>query len=139
MKYQDNKSAISLEVNGKWLTSKQTKQTKQIKVRYFFIKDKVESGETVVKYCQKERMWANVSTKLLQGIEYETFQRKLMNVLAENNNNNKPFAMDNYPIKKRVAFKQGTKLGSPHIITGRNRNKFILQINCRSVLVDTTS
>ena len=40
--YQDNKSAILLENNGK-LSS--TSQTKHINVRYFFVKDYIEQKE----------------------------------------------------------------------------------------------
>ncbi len=62
--YQDNKSAILLEVNGKGSTSE---RTKHIKVRHFLIKDKVESGDTLVRYCPREKMHADVLTKPLQG------------------------------------------------------------------------
>ena len=44
--YQDNKSAIILEKNGKTTNSK---RTKRIKVSYFFIKDKVDQGEINLK------------------------------------------------------------------------------------------
>ena len=44
--YQDNKSAIILEKNGKTTNSK---RTKHIKVRYFFIKDKLDQGEINLK------------------------------------------------------------------------------------------
>eukprot|EP00957_Ditylum_brightwellii_P159553 12146116-Ditylum_brightwellii.AAC.1 len=40
--YQDNKSAILLEKNGK---ASNRKRTPHINIRYFFVKDKVESGE----------------------------------------------------------------------------------------------
>ena len=40
--YQDNKSTILLANNGRWSSSK---RTKHIKSRYFFVKDKVQSGE----------------------------------------------------------------------------------------------
>ena len=39
MLYQDNKSAILLEVNGKLSSSK---KTKHIKMKFFFIKDQAE-------------------------------------------------------------------------------------------------
>ena len=39
--YQDNISAILLETNGKVSSSK---HTKHIKVRYFYVKDKIDQG-----------------------------------------------------------------------------------------------
>ncbi len=43
--YQDNKSSIILETNGRTSGSK---RTKHIKVRYFFVKDMVEKGEVEI-------------------------------------------------------------------------------------------
>ena len=51
--YQDNKSAILLEENGRESSSK---RTKHIKVRYFFIKDKFQSGEVTVEHCSTHQM-----------------------------------------------------------------------------------
>ena len=55
--YQDNKSAILLETNGKFSSSK---RTKHIKTRFFFIKDKIASGELEVQHCPTGIMWADV-------------------------------------------------------------------------------
>jgi hypothetical protein len=52
--YQDNKSAILLESNGKMLSSK---RTKHIKAKYFFITDKIEQGEIRIQHIPTERMW----------------------------------------------------------------------------------
>ena len=62
--YQDNKSTILLANNGRWSSSK---RTKHIKSRYFFIQDKVPSGEVSVKYRPTDRMWSDVLTKPKQG------------------------------------------------------------------------
>jgi hypothetical protein len=51
--YQDNMSAMLLETNGKASSSK---QTKHIKVKYFFIKDKVDQGEVTIKHCSTGQM-----------------------------------------------------------------------------------
>jgi hypothetical protein len=51
--YQDNMSALLLEMNGKASSSK---RTKHIKVKYFFIKEKVDSGEIVIEHCPTEQM-----------------------------------------------------------------------------------
>ncbi len=103
--YQDNKSAILLEVNGKGSTSK---RTKHIKVRYFFVKDKINSGEMVVEYCPKDRMWADVLTKPLQGTEYKVFRSKLMNVPVDFSNKD-PYRTDTTNEDRKVSFAKGTK------------------------------
>ena len=49
--FQDNKSAILLEKNGKTSSSK---RTKHVKVKYYFIQNKVDHGEVGIKYCPTE-------------------------------------------------------------------------------------
>ncbi len=49
--YQDNMSAILLETNEKASSSK---RTKHIKVKYFYIKDKIHQGEITVEHCPTE-------------------------------------------------------------------------------------
>jgi hypothetical protein len=46
--FQDNKSSILLEKNGKALSSK---RTKHINIRYFFITDRVKKEEISVVWC----------------------------------------------------------------------------------------
>jgi hypothetical protein len=58
--YQDNISAILLETNGKASSSK---RTKHIKVKYFYVKDKIDQGEIVVEHCPTEQMWTDINTK----------------------------------------------------------------------------
>ena len=62
--YQDNRSAILLENNGRGSSSK---RTRHIDIRYFFIKDRVDKQEVAVEYCNTERMLADFLTKPLQG------------------------------------------------------------------------
>ena len=73
--YQDNKSAISLEKNGKASSSK---RTKHIRMRYFFIKDCVDRGEVIVKHCPTKEMWSDILTKPKQGKEFFLMRSKLM-------------------------------------------------------------
>jgi hypothetical protein len=75
--YQDNKSAILLETNGKMSSSK---RTKHIKMKYFFIKDKVDSGEVQIEHLPTEKMWIDMHTKPSQGIRFETDRSELQNV-----------------------------------------------------------
>ena len=74
--YQDNMSAILLEKNGK---KSSTKNNKHINVRYYFIKDWVETGDVVIKHCPTEEMlWrpfhkaiARCTVQEVQGRNYE--------------------------------------------------------------------
>ena len=74
--YQDNKSAILLETNGKMSSSG---RTKHIKTKFFFITDKVEQGEAVVEYKPTEEMWIDVNTKPKCGTPYKVDRSKIMN------------------------------------------------------------
>lgn len=75
--YQDNKSAILLEVNGKFSISK---RTKHIKMKYFFVKDKVEDGEVEIRHEPGENMWVDMLSKPSQGIRFETDRSALQNI-----------------------------------------------------------
>ena len=46
--YQENKSAILLDKNGKILSSK---RTKHINIRFYFITDRINNEELSVEYC----------------------------------------------------------------------------------------
>ena len=78
--YQDNMSTMLLETNGK---ASSLKQTKHIKVKYFFIKDKVNQGEATIKHCPTEQMWTNINTKPKQGLVYPVFRGHVMGILAD--------------------------------------------------------
>ena len=75
MLYQDSTSTIQLERNGK-ASSRQ--RTKHINIEYFFIKDRVESGEITIIYCPTEDMIADFFTKPLQGIKFIQFRESIM-------------------------------------------------------------
>jgi hypothetical protein len=46
--YQDNKSTILLENNGKKSSSK---RTRALNIRYFFLKEQIEKGNLMAEYC----------------------------------------------------------------------------------------
>ena len=75
--FQDNQSTMRLEVNGSFSSSK---QTKHIKCRYFFIRDKIANGNLEVIYCLTEMMRANVLTKPKQGGPFCLDRSHLMNI-----------------------------------------------------------
>jgi hypothetical protein len=60
--YQDNISTQLLIKNGRMSSGK---RTKHIKAKFFFIKDRVDKGETKVMDCPTKEMWAEVLTKPL--------------------------------------------------------------------------
>ncbi len=76
MLYQDNKSAILLEVNGKLSSSK---KTKHIKMKFFFIKDQVEKGDVKIEHLGTDKMWVDILTKPKQGKAFRRDRAKLMN------------------------------------------------------------
>ena len=74
--YQDNKSAILLEENGKKSSSK---RTRHLNIRYFFITDQVEKKNIQIEYCPTEDMVGDFMTKPLQGDKFKKFARDIMN------------------------------------------------------------
>jgi hypothetical protein len=73
--YQDNKSAILLEKNGKKSSSK---RTRALNIRYFFVTDQCEKGNLKVEYCPTGEMIADYMTKPLQGRLFEKFKALIM-------------------------------------------------------------
>jgi len=80
--YQDNMSAILLEKNGKASSSK---RTKHIKVKYFYIKEKVDNGEIEIEHCPTDQMWTDINTKPKQGTVYHKFRGHVMGIPADYN------------------------------------------------------
>jgi hypothetical protein len=73
--YQDNKSAILLETNGKKSSSK---RTRALNIRYFFLTDQVEKGNISIEYCPTAEMTGDFFTKPLQGKLFEKFRNQIM-------------------------------------------------------------
>lgn len=61
--YQDNKSTIEMVKKG----SHAGRRSRHIHVRYFFVKDRVDSGEIEVEYLPTANMKSDMLTKPLQG------------------------------------------------------------------------
>jgi hypothetical protein len=74
--YQDNKSTILLENNGKMSSSK---RTKHIKSKFFFITDRIHHGEVIVEYLPTVEMWIDVNMKPKQGLPFRRDRAMLMN------------------------------------------------------------
>jgi hypothetical protein len=75
--YQDNKSAILLEQNGKASSSK---RTKHISIRYFFVTDRVKNRNLTIAWCPTAGMIGDYMTKPLQGASFRKFRDCIMGV-----------------------------------------------------------
>jgi hypothetical protein len=75
--YQDNTSSILIEKNGR---SSSTKRTRHMNIRYFFIKDQVDSKRVKIEHCPTAEMIADFFTKPLQGAPFRKLRDHIMNV-----------------------------------------------------------
>ena len=73
--YQDNKSSILLEKNGRESSGK---RTRHIRLRYFFITDRIEKKDLQVKFCPTDDMIANYMTEPLKGMKFRKFHKLIM-------------------------------------------------------------
>ena len=65
--YQDNQSCMALVERGR----SGAERTRHIQIRYFWVKERVVTGEVRVEYLRSEDMYANVLTKPLQGSQFQ--------------------------------------------------------------------
>jgi hypothetical protein len=68
--YQDNKSAILLEKNGK--------RSRALNIRYFFLTDQVAKGNLQIEYESTTEMWGDFMSKPLQGKLFRKFKALIM-------------------------------------------------------------
>jgi hypothetical protein len=73
--YQDNKSVILLEKNGKRSSSK---RTRALNIRYFFLTDQVAKGNLQIEYESTMEMWGDFMSKPLQGKLFRKFKALIM-------------------------------------------------------------
>ena len=79
--YQDNKSAMLLEKNGKKSSGK---RTRAINIRYFFVTDQIEKGLVTVEHCPASAMRADYMTKPLFGKPFKDFRNEIMGYTSVN-------------------------------------------------------
>lgn len=72
--FQDNTSTIRLAENGRSTSDR----TRHIKIRYFFVKQYLDSGEMKITYCPTLEMIADILTKPLQGELFVRLRDKLL-------------------------------------------------------------
>jgi hypothetical protein len=73
--FQDNQSTIALVKNGR----STSERTRHIAIRYFFVADRVASGEIRIEYLCTGDMLADVLTKPLQGELFRRLRDDLLN------------------------------------------------------------
>jgi hypothetical protein len=56
------------------------KRTKNINLRCFYVKDKIDSGDIVIRYCNTENKRADFFTKALQGSQFRKHRDFIMNI-----------------------------------------------------------
>ena len=78
--YQDNKSPILLQNNGRLSCRK---GSKNINIAYFFITDRFKQKEIRVEYCPTGTMIADYFTKPLQGSLFRKFRNMILGIVEE--------------------------------------------------------
>ena len=72
---QDNQSTLCLINKG----SSTSMRTKHVNIRYFWVKDRIDSGELKIVYQPTNDMVADILTKPLQGGPFIALRNKLLN------------------------------------------------------------
>ena len=75
--FQDSLSAMQMEENGR---ASAGQRSRHINVRYFFLKDRVASGDIVLLHCPTLDMIADFFTKPLQGKLFRRFRDVIMGI-----------------------------------------------------------
>ena len=65
--YQDNLSCMALLERGQ----SSAERTRHISIRYFWVKERVDNSEMVIKHKGTKEMYANVLAKPLQGAQFQ--------------------------------------------------------------------
>ena len=73
--YQDNKSAILMERNGR---NSCTGNLRHIDIKYFFVKDRVDKKQVKIEYLPTHLMLADYFTKPLQGGLFNRLRKYVM-------------------------------------------------------------
>jgi hypothetical protein len=76
--WQDNQSTICLARRGKSASNR----TRHVAIRYFFIKDRMYSGEVEISYLPTERMVADLFTKPLPGAVFLQNRAMVINLCS---------------------------------------------------------
>ena len=72
--YEDNQGAISMATNPAFL-----KRTKDVQIRYHFVREAVEQGTITLEYCRTDEMLADSFTKALARDQFKSLEPDLHN------------------------------------------------------------
>ena len=75
--YQDNKSAMLLEKNGR---ASAGKRSRHLDIRYFYITDHIEKGDINIKFCPTDAMTGDYMSKPTHGKKFHKFKKEIMNM-----------------------------------------------------------
>lgn len=73
--YQDNMSCMALIARGRPAGEK----SRHIDLRYFWLKERVDSGEVIIVHLGTAKMFANILTKPVQGNQFKVERKGLSN------------------------------------------------------------
>ena len=73
--HQDNQAAMLL-LKSSMLSRR--KRLRHIDIRFFFIKDRIDSGEVEVVYCNTDDMTVDYLTKPLQGSKFRIHRARIL-------------------------------------------------------------
>ena len=74
--YQDNQSTIQLIRNGR----SNSERTRHVDIRYFFLHDRITTGDIAIIYLPITDMIADILTKPLQGELFRKLRKELLNI-----------------------------------------------------------
>jgi hypothetical protein len=74
--HQDNKSTIILAEKGRSVNNR----TRHVSIRYFFVHDRINSGEIRIQYTGTDDMVGDFFSKPLQGNLFEKHRKTIMNL-----------------------------------------------------------
>ena len=75
--YQDNKSSILLEKNGRKSAGK---RTRHLAIQLFFVTDQIKKGHISIKFCPTDLLWADYHTKPTHGKKFQLFRSTILNL-----------------------------------------------------------
>ena len=81
---QDNRSCMAIMARG----GPTSERSRHINIRYFWLKERIDSGEVVLEHLGTELMFANILTKPVQGKQFAKERKGLTNWWEEMDNIN---------------------------------------------------
>ena len=98
------------------------------KVKYFYIKDKVNNGEIKIEHCPMGQMWTDINKKPKQGLAYRKFQGHVVGIPTDCNDKNYEGIIPSIPPANSMLLVPKAQKAL-HECVGKNPKETIL-INC---------